>query len=302
MSQTIHLQAPAKLNMALSVGPPDAEGMHPICSWMLTLSLCDEMNLTALEPDRLSRYAILWHEDARQRREIDWSITSDLAVRAHLALERHVKRPLPIQMKLEKRIPLGGGLGGGSSDAAAMLRGVNSLYELNLSDHILQGIAATLGSDVPFLVRGGSALVEGTGELIQFDEKMPELHAVLVFPDLGCETGAVYRMYDQQGPKDLDPARVHELKCRPIDGQTLFNDLAAPALAVATDLVNHQQQISELSSTPVHVSGSGSTLFLICRDSMESEAMASTIESRTGLVAMPVASSPLEMDMVEPSA
>jgi 4-diphosphocytidyl-2C-methyl-D-erythritol kinase len=100
----------------------------------------------------------------------------------------------------------------------------------------------------------------------------------------------------------LNPARIRALKERPIDGGSLFNDLATPALEVAPDLADHQQQIAEIASLPVHVSGSGSTLFLICRDSMESEAMASTIESRTGLVAMPVASSPLEMDMVETSA
>ena len=302
MSQTVHIQAPAKLNLALSVGPPDGEGMHPICSWMLTLNLVDEMQLTALQPDRLSRYAILWHEEARQRRDIDWSITSDLAVRAHLALERYVKRTLPVQMKLEKRIPLGGGLGGGSSDAAAMLRGVNRLYELNLSDRVLEGIAASLGSDVPFLVRGGSAIVEGTGELIDHDENMPELHAVLIFPDIGCETGLVYRTYDQQGPTGLESQRIRALKDQPIDGEILFNDLATPALEVAPDLANHQLRVADIASMPVHVSGSGSTLFTICRGAIESEALASAIESQTGLVAIPVSSSPLELDMVESSA
>ncbi|MCH2153716.1 MAG: 4-(cytidine 5'-diphospho)-2-C-methyl-D-erythritol kinase [Phycisphaerales bacterium] len=302
MPQSIHIQAPAKLNLALSVGPPDGEGMHPICSWMLTLDLMDEMELTALEPDRLSRYAILWHEEARQRREIDWSITSDLAVRAHLALERYVKRSLPIQMKLEKRIPLGGGLGGGSSDAAAMLRGVNRLFDLNLSDRVLEGIAASLGSDVPFLVRGGSAIVEGIGELIEADQDMPDLHAVLVFPEIGCDTGLVYRTYDQQGPTELESERIRALKDRPIDGGSLFNDLAAPALEVAPDLSKHQQQIKEIASMPVHVSGSGSTLFTVCRGAMESEALASAIESQTGLVSIPVSSSPLKMDMVESSA
>ena len=115
MGAALTLPSPAKLNLALAVGPPRPDGLHPICSWMTTIDLADELTITRLPPDRLSRYAILWHAEARRPREIDWSITKDLAVRAHLALERHCERALPLQMKLEKRIPLGSGLGGGSS-------------------------------------------------------------------------------------------------------------------------------------------------------------------------------------------
>src|SRR6185503_3353032 len=97
--QTLAIQAPAKLNLALSVGPPAGpRGMHPICSWMITVNLFDDLLLTRLEDDRLSRYAILWHPEAKRRTDIDWSITRDLAVRAHLALEQHVDRKLPLQM------------------------------------------------------------------------------------------------------------------------------------------------------------------------------------------------------------
>src|SRR5688572_29653853 len=113
MARSIKVLAPAKLNLALSVGPPSPElgGFHPIASWMMTVDLFDELTLTRLEPDVLSRYAIVWHKDARRRSEINWSLTKDLAVRAHHALEKHLGRVggtvggLPVQMKLEKRIP-----------------------------------------------------------------------------------------------------------------------------------------------------------------------------------------------------
>src|SRR5688572_1918801 len=164
MARSIKVLAPAKLNLALSVGPPAPElgGFHPIASWMMTVELFDELTLTRLEPGVLSRYAIVWHKDARRRSEINWSLTKDLAVRAHHALEKHIGRvgEFPVQMKLEKRIPVGGGMGGGSSDAAAMLRALNDLYELNLPREELAKVGATLGSDVPFLVHGGSAIVE----------------------------------------------------------------------------------------------------------------------------------------------
>ncbi len=112
MPETLVSQAPAKLNLALSVGPPAEDGMHPICTWMVAIDLCDELTVTRLEADRLSCYAIIWHEDAKRRSDIDWPITRDLAVRAHLALEQHTNSRLPVQLKLQKRIPVGAGLGG----------------------------------------------------------------------------------------------------------------------------------------------------------------------------------------------
>jgi 4-diphosphocytidyl-2-C-methyl-D-erythritol kinase len=178
-SKSLTVLAPAKLNLALSVGPPNGDGMHPICSWMVTVSLFDELLLTRLEDDRFSRYAILWHPEAKRRSDIDWPITKDLAVRAHLALESHLDRKLPVQLKLDKRIPVGGGLGGGSSNAAAMLRGLNTLFDLGLAADELAAIGATLGSDVPFLVHGGSAVVEGLGDRISRQLRMPPLHSVI---------------------------------------------------------------------------------------------------------------------------
>ncbi|MEE2908051.1 MAG: 4-(cytidine 5'-diphospho)-2-C-methyl-D-erythritol kinase [Planctomycetota bacterium] len=298
MSRCVHIKAPAKINAALSVGPPGADGMHPICSWMITVGLYDEMELTSLEDGHLSRYAILWHEEARQRADIDWPVTSDLAVRAHQALEQHVQRPLPVQMKLEKRIPLGSGLGGGSSDAAAMLRGADALFELGLSNQVLEKLAASLGSDVPFLVQGGSGIVEGTGERIEHMEAMPHLEAVLVLSGLACDTGQVYGGLDAAGPTAVDAGAVRALASDEIDGDRLFNDLATPALIVAPDLKQHRETIAALVQAPVHVSGSGSTLFVICRNSLESEAMAQAIESKTGLAAVPVSAAAREAGMV----
>ena len=286
--RSLHIKAAAKLNAALSVGPPADDGMHPICSWMLTIDLHDEMTLTPLEPDRLSRYAIMWHDDALQRRDIDWSLTSDLAVRAHQAIERYVGRPLPIQMKLEKRIPLGGGLGGGSSDAAAMLRGLNELFELSIKDEVMEKIAAGLGSDVPFLVRGGSAIVEGTGERLEHLETIPEVHAVLILPETGCATASVYRMLDDMDPTAVDASAVRSLVRIGFDTRRLFNDLAEPALEVGVGLRAIRDELAELAGSPVHVSGSGSTLFISCDDAAAATTLSARITTTMGLATIPV--------------
>ncbi len=267
--------------------------MHPICSWMVTIDLVDDLEVTALPPGSLSRYAILWHPEARRRSEIDWSISKDLAVRAHLAIEQHTGRSLPVQMKLEKRIPVGGGLGGGSSNAAAMLRAVNQVYQLELSPEELRTLGAGLGSDIPFLVTGGSAIVEGLGDQVARCSAPLDLHAVLIFPEAACPTGPVYAAFDRMPDAALNRSRILALtEARPIDATLLFNDLTKPAQAVAPTLEPIAEQVRAIVNRPVHVSGSGSTLFVIADDALQAASHAELLEMGLGLPVMAVRSIP----------
>lgn len=257
---------------------------------MVTIALHDELELTRLEHDSLSRYAILWHAEARRRSNIDWSITRDLAVRAHLALQERVRRALPVQMKLEKRIPVGGGLGGGSSDAAAMLRATNRLFELDLSDDELAAIGQELGSDVPFLVRGGSAIVEGLGDRLEPHDATPPMHLVVAFPSVACPTGPVYAAFDALPAARLQPERVRALaRSARLAPEAPFNDLLPAALAIAPTLKDDIEELSALAERPVHLSGSGSTLFVLCDDQLHAEALARSIENRLAMPAIAVA-------------
>ncbi len=287
---TLVISAPAKLNLALSVGPPGPDRMHPISSWMVTTDFADQLHLTRLDDGRSSMYGLVWAPDAPRTSPLDWPIQKDLAVRAHLALEKHVGRTLPLRMKLEKRIPVGGGLGGGSSNAAAMLRGVNELIELGLTNHALASIAATLGSDVPFLVRGGSAIVEGLGDRLEHLPHTPDVHAVLAFPDAACPTGPVYQHFDAMRPDAaLQSARVRGLAAQQsVRPDAPFNDLAAPACAVAPMLTDLMDEIHEVAARPVHVSGSGSTLFVLCTGRLEADLLAQEITRRVALPTAPV--------------
>ena len=287
MDRILAVKAPAKLNLALSVGPPDDDGMHPVCTWMVTIDLFDELQVTRLPEDRLSRYAVLWHDEAPRTSEIDWSLARDLAVRAHLALEQYAERRLPLQMKLEKRIPVGAGLGGGSSDAAAMLRATNRLFDLGLSECELREIAAGLGSDVPFFVTGGSAVVEGFGERIETHGGVPQIHAVLVFPEAACPTGQVYAAYDELGPAALRADEVRALAAS--NGPPrVFNDLAAAALHVVPALAGPLYELSRLAKCRAEVAGSGSSLFVVCDDELHAGHLAGAAGKRLGLPAVAV--------------
>ncbi len=286
MPRIVTISAPAKLNLALSVGPPenDPNGrglLHPICSWMATIDLMDDLEVTRLDDDHFSRYAILWHDDAPRRSDIDWKITHDLAVRAHQALESHAGRTLPVQLKLEKRIPVGGGLGGGSANAAAMLHAVNALFALDLDDAELAAIGATLGSDIPFLIHGGSGIVSGYGERIDHHDTPRALPAVLILPDATCPTGEVYDQYDDLGPVSLREDDVRRLAAA--ERPELFNDLGAAALQIAPELVAVRDAVASLAECEVHVTGSGAALFVLCDDTMHAEHLAEAINEQLEL-------------------
>ena len=289
MRERLLLQAPAKLNLALSVGGPAADGMHPIAGWMVTVNLHDDLELVRLPTGTPSRYAVIWHDDARRRSEIDWSMSKDLAAQAHQALERSVGRSLSVQGRVEKRIPVGGGLGGGSADAAAMLHGINRLFDLGLSTKDLATIAEPLGSDVPFLVHGGSGIVTGLGERIESVACPEPFHAVLVLPELSCPTGPVYRRFDEmRSDARVDEARVREIATTPILPDRPFNDLADIACDLHPELATLRSSLAEAIGGPMHVSGSGSTLFTLVEDEETAGLVAESIESRFEVPAIPV--------------
>lgn len=273
---TITRPAHAKVNLVLSVGPAQPpKGYHPIASWMAPVTLADEVEVARLGEGEQSGYTIAWAPDAPRQTPIDWPLEKDLAVRAHRLMEQHAGRPLPVRMTMRKRIPVGGGLGGGSSDAAAVLLALNELFDLNLAEGALVTLAGLLGSDVAFFVdaaTGGGdaprpALVTGLGERVERVDRVPG-HLVLIFPPFGCPTAEVYRAFDTAGKANLREAQVRAVidaavAAHRVIPAALFNDLAAPAQAVAPRLAEVRIAAREVLRTPVHVTGSGSTLFAV---------------------------------------
>jgi 4-diphosphocytidyl-2-C-methyl-D-erythritol kinase len=268
--ESVERDAPAKVNLCLAVDRPDDAGMHPIASWMAAVDFADRLEIHRRPPGRASLYNIDWAEDAPRKTHIDWPILRDLAVRAHLALEREVGHSLPIRMRLHKRVPVGAGLGGGSSDAAAALLAMRELFELDIDDARLAAIAHTLGSDVPFFLGAGAALVEGLGERI---ERTPpptvegEAAAViLAIPDASCPTGGVYRAFDEHAGdrsfRDIETAKM--ARSGAIDPDALFNDLAEPAMRVAVRVREARDALGAATGRPAHVTGSGSAVFIAC--------------------------------------
>ncbi len=257
--------AHAKVNLVLSVGPVDsATGLHPICSWMHSIALADEISLTpASEPS----YMIRWADG----RAVDWVVEDDLAVRAHLAVQDYVGATLGVELAVVKRIPDGGGLGGGSSDAAMTILMLDSFFQLGLSSRAMHEIAGALGSDVAFFLDveafgaglpPRTAVVSGVGDVVDRIDRR-SMPISLVVPDFGCSTAAVYGAFDQMPTGAVESDAVWALANGVLcEDSALFNDLAEPAMVVAPRLGVIREALEREIDRAVHVSGSGSTLFV----------------------------------------
>jgi 4-diphosphocytidyl-2-C-methyl-D-erythritol kinase len=247
----------AKLNLVLHVGHPREDGLHPICSLMASIELADEVRA---EPSASGRDSVHCP-----------GVTDDnLAVRALAEFRSRAGGDLPpLDVKIDKRIPLAAGLAGGSADAAATLRIANELAGSPLGTEELLRLAADLGSDVPSQLDPGHALVQGTGERVERVE-LPPLIAVLVSDPEGLSTGAVYAELDRldgtRGTLDPTPLRGLADATAADLAAALHNDLQPAALSLRPDLELRLDALLAAGALGAAVSGSGPTCFGLFED------------------------------------
>jgi 4-diphosphocytidyl-2-C-methyl-D-erythritol kinase len=242
---TLAAAAPCKINRELRVGRLRPDGYHEVRSRMVSIDLADE--LAAEEADAI---------------ELSCSDPSlpagseNLVVRAAARLAEAGGVVRGARMRLRKRVPAGGGLGGGSSDAACALRLLAALWRLHASDEDLIRVAAGLGSDVPFFLWGGEAEVSGRGERVRALPDSAPAEIVLLVPPFSVSTAAVYREYAGRGHLP-DRLSVDE------EGSSYLgpNDLAPAVLAMEPRMEKYAHSAAELSSDWA-ISGSGATIAL----------------------------------------
>lgn len=263
----LRLAAPAKINLDLHVGPRRPDGYHPLDSLVAKVTLYDDILLLP-RPDR----RITFRCDGADCGPDD----KNLALRAARLLAEHAgSAALGVEIVLTKSIPPGKGLGGGSSDAAAVLAGLNELWALGLPAAELAELAATLGSDVPLFLGPPVSRMTGRGEHLA-PAAVHDFLAVLHMPPAVCPTAAVYRRFDElpgQGSGPFPPTSrpsAAMLQDPPSKWRsTLVNDLAAPAFQVSPDLQRTHEALATALGRPVSVTGSGSALFILCDDPAE---------------------------------
>ena len=261
-------RAYAKLNLVLHVGSPREDGVHPICSLMASIDLADE--LTAAPRDGGADLV-----------ECAGVVGDNLAARALADFRARAGRDLPaLELRIDKRIPVAAGLGGGSADAAAALRVANQLAGAPLGGEELLRLAADLGSDVPSQLHPRHAIVQGVGERIE-PLALPPLTAVLIPDPAGLSTAAVYAELDRLGGgrDSLDPEPLRALAAGPpaelVAG--LENDLQHAALSLRPDLSARLDRLRSAGALGTAVSGSGPTCFGLFDDRGAAEDAAASI-------------------------
>lgn len=289
-SSSVLWKAHAKVNLTLAVGAPipapsPVAGYHPIASWMACVHLCDDVEITRLGEGRASEHIIRWAPDAARPSPIDWPVEKDLAVRAHRLLEREVGRELPASIRVTKRIPVGGGLGGGSADGAATLLALRKAFELPIATSRLAAMTSSLGSDVAYFIDDqwppAPGIVSDLGDRVERVNRV-EQAIVLVFPPFGCPTGAVYKAFDAAWGGNAFDERATAVQRMakssrnpsPLATDELFNDLATPACAVEPRLRELIDRLAGELNSRVHVTGSGSTLFMLASNDEQAAALA----------------------------
>ncbi len=252
------LIAPAKINLYLRVLGKRPDGYHDIETLMVPVTLADEIILEAGDRPGVELHCDLPSVPTG---------TDNLIVRAATLFCEVTRHPCCFKIQLTKRIPMGAGLGGGSSDAAAIIKGLNQLADSRLSIEAMEDMAATIGSDVAWFIRGVPAICRGRGEIIEPVAKTPEWPLLLLKPPFGVPTPWAYRAW---GNLNCQPAHLQTL-----DAINILNDLEAPVFrkfvmlpAIKSWLLNQD------GVRGAAMSGSGSTLFAILESPGHAEQIA----------------------------
>jgi 4-diphosphocytidyl-2-C-methyl-D-erythritol kinase len=255
--ERIELAAPAKLNLALLVGPVRPDGFHEIASLMVPVTLADRVVVEKTPGAGLDVVS----EVAPGAGNLSAKMTREL--------EERLGRSFEVRVTIEKRVPAGGGLGGGSSDAAATLLALERLFALELSQRLRYEAASAVGSDVPFFLWPGPQLAMGRGQVLK-DVVLPALHLVIAMPDIGLSTAAVYRWRDEDAEatlKDFAP-RVRLLSARAQAAKTagdvaaLVNNDLEPSVCARKDKVGELlERLRGAGALAAAMTGSGAAVF-----------------------------------------
>ena len=271
MTEALREIAPAKVNLVLQVGDVRDDGLHELCSLFASVDLADELTI---EP----------YDGAADRVVCEGVAGPNLAHRALEELRSQVGGDAlpPLAVTIDKRIPVAAGLGGGSADAAAVLRAANRIAGSPLDVAALRAVGARIGADVPSQVDPRHALVTGAGEHVE-PLDLPPFALVLVPQDEGLSTADVYREADRIGSTRarLDPGALRELARQQLPdlAAALGNDLEPAALSLRPGLAGALRELTSAGALAARITGSGPTAFGVFATRAEAERAASGLSS-----------------------
>lgn len=276
MLTEISVSAPAKINVGLKVLPVRNDGFHSIESIFQTVGLYDELTVKLI--DGFGRCEVSCADIVLPKKN-----TIESAYKAFSEVYGKIKS---VSVFLKKGIPSGGGLGGGSSDAASFVRALEKLNDVKLSDNELDSIAAKVGSDVFFFLRAasGAAIVTGRGEIVRHIKRRNDLTFLLVFPHVSSSTKEAYDLIDEFYSSDCsmvfpEVARLEEIYNSPLNKWTFKNSFTAVLKSKYEEIGNALTELSNVNAPYCEMSGSGSTLFGVFYSVGEAQAAAEKLKA-----------------------
>jgi 4-diphosphocytidyl-2-C-methyl-D-erythritol kinase len=261
----VTIEAPAKINLTLEVLGKHTDGYHEIRSVIQTINLCDSLQISPGKD-------ILFKCNMS-----GWCSEQSLVSKAVKLLKETTGCQHGATIKIKKRLPLISGLGGDSSDAAAVLRGLNQFWELGLLPNKLQVMTEALGSDVTFFLSGGTALMEGRGEKITLLPSIPHHWVILVVPNLPKLPGKTKRLYGMLLPSHFTDGKLTETLVTEIKSgkgfstSSLFNTFENVVFTRGEELTNYRDHLLKIGAANIHLAGSGPTLFTILEDKSQAQ-------------------------------
>ncbi|NPV14642.1 4-(cytidine 5'-diphospho)-2-C-methyl-D-erythritol kinase [candidate division WOR-3 bacterium] len=256
--EQVTLLAPAKLNLGLWVGKKRSDGFHEIVTTMVPLEFGDTVQI------KKNRSGLTLKITGIQ---LNITPEQNLAYRAANLFFRQIKIPPCCSIKIHKRIPPGSGLGGGSSDAAAVLLGLSALFDFPIAPKTLHRLASQLGSDVPFFLRGSACVARGRGERLR-KIRLPLLNFMLLIPKFGINTAWAYQALDRQRrhltPSPISP-KILALKLRRNEpagvAAQLYNSFEPVVCRRFPELKRAKALLLKKGACAASLSGSGSTVY-----------------------------------------
>ena len=273
----VRATAPAKINWTLEVLGRRPDGYHEVRTVLQTIDLCDYVTLE--EANRLSVRVTGAHS----------ATEDDHTLQASHRLGQALRREFTVAIHVDKQIPVSAGLGGGSSDAGAVLRGLRALHSLDLDASAMAGVAASIGSDVPFFLLGGTALATGRGEEIHPLPDAPEVWLVVLVPpvELADKTRQVYARLE---PRDFtDGERTARLAEKLRGGGTprtsdVFSAFDRVASRLFAGLEGYRLALEAASGTGVRMAGAGPAIFSLHASQSEADGVAARLQGGRGRV------------------
>jgi 4-diphosphocytidyl-2-C-methyl-D-erythritol kinase len=259
------IEAPAKINLTLEVLGKRVDGYHEIRSMIQTINFCDSLQITQNKEVRFKSNKSVWSGE------------QSLVAKAVKLLQAATGSTQGASIKIKKCLPLISGLGGDSSDAAAVLRGLNQLWELGLSTTKLQALTQQLGSDVSFFLSGGTALMEGRGEKVTPLPPMPHQWIILIIPDVPRLPGKTKRVYSMLRPSHYTDGKITEklitfLKSGgEFSSSLLYNVFENVVFGSGEELTILRDHLLKIGAPNIHLAGSGPTLFTLLEDKSQAE-------------------------------